>query len=207
MSTSKGLTAQEIRDLTGFSVSEASIKRWVSLFRSTGVPETDPAMYGELGRPRTALTPSNLSILKDIVTASPQLYIDELREALYMRTGVYASHGTISNGVNHELRLSLKVAKKRHARRCPADRAAMVYERADISPSCMLWGDQPAGGIWNGTGSELLLASPQSAPSRACMGYRSIPCQLLALVAYRALWSPTKRSTWIRCTTSCCRRL
>lgn len=101
----------------------------------------DPATYKPRGQPHV-LSDDHLLVLKDIITHSPALYLDEIQQRLNQITELDISRSTISRELKKRLGLSLLVTRGVHQKQSLAERVRFVRQTANIPAEYLVFIDE-----------------------------------------------------------------
>ena len=85
------------------------------------------------------MRPSRVQMLKSIVDAQPELYLDEMQEKLFTRYGELYALSTLSRTLRCTLRYSLRVIQEKAAQRDAEERAAFQLMARDLVPNADMW--------------------------------------------------------------------
>lgn len=139
----EGKSVDEIQSHLKNNVSRRSIKRWVKLYDETRSVIRDPATYHTRGPP-TLLTRAQAALFLEIIDLDPTLFLDELQEEIWRRTGEWPSLSTVQTEVVHRLGLTLKIGRRVHALKDPEAQAEFSLRIAAYPRRFLLFGDESA---------------------------------------------------------------
>lgn len=133
----------DIRNLVKRPISQKSIDRWVSLYQSTRAVIRDPASYETVGCPYR-LSREEADHFRELVDSDPSYFLDELRECFYRRSGEWPSLSTVQREVTVRLGLTLKTARRVHAKQCPTQRAEYTLRMSQYPSNYLAFTDESA---------------------------------------------------------------
>ena len=118
-------------------MSEQSVRRYVDQYQSTGDVEPTKHRHG----PEKMLNEAEMIIVIQLLAARPSMYLDEIQEELYKRTGTYVHNSTICHTMQY-----LGFCRKRLQRialQCSDDlRGKFMAEISLFDPAMIVWVDE-----------------------------------------------------------------
>ena len=137
-----GRTPREESEQGGVRI--RTLQRWFKHWREFGeTPEETKRWQLQRGLYRkkriTRMRPRRVQMLKSIVDAQPELYLDEMQEKLFTRYGELYALSTLSRTLRCTLRYSLRVIQEKAAQRDAEERAAFQLMARDLVPNADMW--------------------------------------------------------------------
>ncbi|KAG0141172.1 hypothetical protein CROQUDRAFT_52096 [Cronartium quercuum f. sp. fusiforme G11] len=120
-----GKTDIEVRTAIADNPCSKSIDRWVALYERTRWVIRDPAEYDQQGRP-TFFWDEDREFICALVAENPMLFLDEIWEAIYDKTGLLPSLETVHLEITTRLEITCKKARTFNTRKNFYQRA--VYQ-------------------------------------------------------------------------------
>lgn len=105
-----GCSHGQIQRRIGKAVSKETVRIWARLFRLTRSVMRNPTSYRPRGRPR-AYKPRDVLYIKALVKSQPHLFLSEIREKTYDKTGTLPATSTLQLELCDRLGISLKTAQ------------------------------------------------------------------------------------------------
>lgn len=119
-------------------ISQDSLDRWKALYRETHSVTQDPATYEKRGRP-LFFTSDELSVMLDLVTHTPSLFLDEVQRRMLDLTGKKAPLSVIHHDLHSRLGLTLLKTRRVHPLQSDTDRAAYISRVSGIPPEFLVF--------------------------------------------------------------------
>ncbi|EGF97748.1 uncharacterized protein MELLADRAFT_58205 [Melampsora larici-populina 98AG31] len=142
-----GLTRDQIEEEIGIDVSSDSIRRWVSLFHTTGAVISDPAFNLTPGCD-TKLTEAGRCCAIQLLEVDPTLILDEIARGIKQQTGIEISKSVLAIDLRDRLDLTRKVACTVHPNRSDEIHAQFIYNMGKISAECLIFTGKPISSLF-----------------------------------------------------------
>ena len=131
----RNMSYNEVSDI--LFMSERSVRRYVELYQHTGDVEPSKQKHG----PDKVLNEIEMLIVIELLSNQPSIYLDEVQEELYNRTGTRVHNSTICRTMQH-LGFSRK-RLQRVALQCSDElRGQFMAEISQFDPMTFVWVDE-----------------------------------------------------------------